>query len=161
VLEAGAGTSSTALILAPSVAHYTSSDISAEMVAIGREKIAEQSVTNVDVVHGVLGDPALGSGPYDAVLAFNLLHLTRDPRQQARHAANVLKPGGYFITKTAVRTVKLALLLPVLWAARMIGKAPFVNLMSRRDLERQITEAGFEIVETASHGAHFIVARKR
>lgn len=161
VLEIGAGTSTTALKLAPSVARYTASDISAEMVAIGREKMAAQGVGNLEIVQGVLGDAALGAGPFDAVLAFNLLHLTRDPGDQARMAGALLKPGGHFITKTAVRTWKLMAALPVIWLMQCVGKAPYVRLMSRRQLEQTIAGAGFEIVETATLGAHFIAARKR
>lgn len=160
VLEIGAGTSTTALKLAPSVARYTASDISGEMIVIGREKMAAQGVGNLEIVQGVLGDAALGAGPYDAVLAFNLLHLTRDPGEQARMAGALLKPGGYFITKTAVGTWKLMAALPVIWLMQVFGKAPFVRLMSKGALERTIAGAGFEIVETETLGAYFIVARK-
>ncbi len=160
ILEIGCGTSSTALLLAPDVAHVTASDISAEMVAIGREKIAAAGVGNVTVVQGTPGDAALGSGPYDAVLAFNLLHLTRDPGDVSRKVRALLKPGGLFISKSACLGNRLWVLWPALAAMRLIGKAPYVNVFTAAGLERRIADAGFEIIETGNYTSRFIVARK-
>ncbi|HPD91319.1 MAG: class I SAM-dependent methyltransferase [Rhodobacter sp.] len=164
VLEVGCGTASTAIRLAPHVAAITASDIAAGMVTIGREKLAAAGIGNVTCVQGALGDAALGPGPYDAVLAFNLLHLTRDPGAEAAHAHALLKPGGLFITKTACLSGRYRLLQPVIAAMRLIGRAPWVNFLSIERLERQIADAGFQIVETGNYPAappaRFIVARK-
>lgn len=165
VLEIGCGTASTALLLAPQVAHYTASDISAEMVEIGREKVAEAGIAHLTVVQGILGDAALGVGPFDAVLAYNLLHLCPDPGDVARKAHAVLAPGGVFISKSACISGWRTMLWPMVGVLRLLGKAPFLKLMSVASLERQIREAGFEIVESfAPSGSplgHFIAARKR
>jgi len=164
VLEIGCGTASTALLLAPDVARYTASDISAEMVTIGREKAVAAQVENLSNVQGTLGDAQLGSGPYDAVLAFNLLHLVRDPAEAAREVHALLKPGGIFISKSACISGWRAALRPVIGLMQMVGKAPFVNFMSVSTLEGQIRAAGFEIVESFSPSgsamSRFIAARK-
>lgn len=165
VLELGAGTSSTAITLAPHVAEYTASDISSEMVRIGREKAEAAGVANLSIVTGELGDAALGQGPFDAVLAFNLLHLCPDPGAEAVKAHAILKPGGYFITKSAcLGTGLFRALWPLIAAMRLVGKAPPVRFLSRAGLERMIREAGFEIVETGDYPtrppSRFIVARK-
>lgn len=164
VLEIGCGTASTALLLAPDVARYTASDISAEMVAIGREKTAAAGVDTLINVQGALGDAALGPGPYDAILAFNMLHLVRDPGAEARKAHALLKPGGMFISKSACVSGWRTVLWPLIAFLRLIGKAPFLKLMSVATLEGQIRAAGFEIVESfdpsGSPLGRFIAARK-
>lgn len=164
VLELGAGTSSTALRLAPHVADYTASDISAEMVRIGREKLALQPVPSLRIVQGVPGDPALGEGPFDAILALNLLHLLRDPAQQIRRIHGLLKPGGLFISKTGCLGGVFRAMMPVIGVMRLLGRAPHVTAFTVAQLERAITDAGFGIVEAATDPGflprRYIVARR-
>lgn len=159
VLEIGAGTATTALKLAPHVAQYTASDFSAEMVSIGRKKAAAAGAGNLTVVQGVLGDAVLGDGPFDAVLAFNLLHLIRDPGAEARKARARLRPGGLFVSKTATLADRAWALWPVIGLMRLIGKAPYVHFLTARGLDRAITEAGFTIIETGAYPTRFLVAR--
>ncbi|MCB1389121.1 MAG: class I SAM-dependent methyltransferase [Rhodobacteraceae bacterium] len=165
VLEVGAGTASTAITLAPLVADYTASDIAPEMVRIGQEKARAAGLENLTIRQGVLGDSALANQPYDAVLAFNLLHLCPDPATEAAKAHALLRPGGYFISKSACLADGFSFLRPVIGVMRLIGRAPWVGFLSRAGLEAMIREAGFEIVETGDYPAkppaHFIVARKR
>lgn len=162
VLEIGAGTASTALVLAPRVAAYTASDISGAMVAIGQRKAAAAGIRNLEVVQGELRD---ADGSYDAILAFNLLHLCSDPAAEIAEAASRLSVGGYFISKTGCLSGRFALLRPVIAMMRLLGKAPRVRFFSAARLEAMIRDAGFEIVETgrfpAGSPAYFIVARKR
>ncbi len=164
VLELGAGTSSTAITLAPHVARYLSTDISSGMVRIGREKAQAAGIDNLTIEVGQLGDPALDAGPFDAILAFNLLHLCPDPAGEAAKAFAALKPGGYFISKSACLGSGFWFLWPVTAVMRALGKAPPVRYFTRRWLQEAIRKAGFEIVETGDYPArppsHFIVARK-
>jgi len=50
-------------------------------------------------------------------------------------------------------------------ALRLIGKAPFVGYMRIRDLDDQIEQAGFKIIETRTFPGmapnRFVVARRR
>jgi len=169
VPELGSGTGTTALLLADSVGHLTASDLSPNMIGIAAEKVKRQGTANVAFLSADLFDPALGEGPYDAVLAFNLLHLLPDTAEAVRHIHGLLKPGGYFISKTfclpearlplLYRAMRLA--LPVL---QWLGKAPYVNFMRTGELQGIIAAAGFDIVETGDYPAsppnRFIVARK-
>lgn len=161
VLEVGAGTSSTAITLAPLVAEYVSSDVSTEMVRIGQEKAEAAGIANLSIRQGMLGDPALGNGPYDAVLAFNLLHLCPDPGAEAAKAQALLRPGGYFISKSACLADGKNFLRPLLAIVRLFGRAPYINFLTRAGLESAIAGAGFEIVEAADLPSRFIVARRR
>ncbi|WP_417587181.1 class I SAM-dependent methyltransferase [Pararhodobacter oceanensis] len=164
VLEIGCGTASTALLLAPLVADYTASDISAEMVAIGCEKARAAGIDHLRNLHATLGDPQIGPGPYDAVLGFNLLHLMPDVEGAARQVHALLKPGGMFISKTACLSGWRGLLRVPIAGMRLFGKAPWVTFMSTEVLESHIRAAGFEIVESfdpsGSPMGHFVAARR-
>ena len=163
-LELGAGTASTALLLCDAVEHITVSDISAEMIAIGRDKARAQAVANVDFIVGEPGSEGFGSGPYDVVMAFNLLHLMRDLPGSLAAVRDLVRPGGHFISKTTCLSGAGQLLRAVIVPMQLLGRAPYLNFISATALERMITEAGFEIVESTGipQGArnHFVVARR-
>ncbi|SPH17044.1 putative S-adenosylmethionine-dependent methyltransferase/MSMEI_2290 [Defluviimonas aquaemixtae] len=165
ILEIGCGTGSTALLLAENVAHVTASDYAEGMVAIGRQKARDQAVGNIDFVRASLEDGALPDGPYDAVMAFNLLHLLRDPGDAARNVYGLLKPGGLFISKTpCLCGIFRALWLPGT-VMRALGKWPGIRFFNPAWLERTIAAQGFEIVESGDFPKtpprRYIVARKR
>ena len=48
------------------------------MIAIAQEKLAAAPVAALSFLAATAEDPALRAGQYDAVLAFNYLHLVRD-----------------------------------------------------------------------------------
>lgn len=164
VLEIGCGTGTTALRLAGSVAHLHGTDVSAEMIAIARDKAA--SATHV-IFEAAPADGAVAAEQtFDAVLAFNLLHLVADRQATLRAVHRQLKPGGLFISKTPClaemnRLIRLA--IPVM---RLIGKAPSVAVFAAAEIEREISACGFDVIERARHGSGrrdariFIAARK-
>lgn len=167
ILEVGCGTGSTALLLAGDVGRITASDISPNMIAIGKEKARAQDIGNVTFITAGLSDGALGDGPYDAVLALNLLHLVEDVPAALRRIHGLLKPGGLFISKTVCvpksgAPFKFRLIKMVLPLMQWFGKAPYVNFMEITELENRITSAGFKILETGTHPppSRYIVARK-
>ena len=163
VLEVGCGTGSTAVLLAPSVAHITASDISGAMLEIGRERARTAEADNVDFLQAALPDPVLETGAYDAVLVFNTLHLVRDLPAVLRNLREALQPGGVLISKTVCLAEQTRLWAVPLFLLRLIGKAPWVNLLTFDDVERAMRDAGFEIVETGVFPAphsRFVVARK-
>ena len=171
VLEIGCGTGSTALQLADAAAHVTASDISGEMVRIGEEKAKAAGIGNVRFVRGVPGDAALAEGgPYDVVMAFNLLHLVEDLPGMLDEVHKLVKPGGLFISKTFCRAERgggfkyhaMRVALPVM---QLFGKAPFVAFMPVPEFEGKVAKAGFEFLETGSYPKspprRFIVGRRR
>ena len=166
-LELGAGTGTTALHLAGSVARYTVSDGSSAMIDIAREKVWDAGATNLEfAVCDIEGAP---DGPFDVVTAFNLLHLVEDLDGALGRIQQLVEPGGLFISKSICEpeegaSWKFRMLRMVVPLMQMLGKAPFVAFRRMDDFERQIIDAGFEIIETGDYPAkppsHFVVARR-
>lgn len=162
-LELGCGTGTTALRLHDAVQHLTATDISSQMIAIARDKARNQGAGNVTFCHADLNDD-LGKGPYDAVMAFNLLHLVEDLPTALAGIHAMLKPGGVFISKSGCLGEKGWYLRVLVGAMRAMGKAPFVANLTISDLDTQVKQAGFAIAETRTFPGmvsnRFIVARK-
>lgn len=160
VLEIGCGTGSTALTLAEAVEEYTGADVSGEMIRIAEDKAQEAQVPNLSFT---IAEATQVSGPWDAVLAFNLLHLLPDLPATLAHLRAQIPQGGMFITKTPCLGHR-PWFRPLVWGMQMLGKAPLhVNHLTPKGLERMILDAGFEILETGDYPARppsrFIVAR--
>lgn len=167
VLEVGCGTGSTALLLAPVVADITASDLSRNMIRIAEQKASEEGVQNVSFVTSDLLSSTLDQGPYDAVLAFNVIHLIEDTPGVMKRISQLVKPGGMFISKTVCRPgkgtpFKFRLMLMILPLMQMFRKAPFVQFMEIGELEGHVADAGFKIIETSDSPppSRFIIAKK-
>lgn len=166
VLELGCGTGTTALRLAPHVSRMVATDLSGEMIKIAREKATAQACPNVEFEVATADHAPWPEGSFDAVLAFNVLHLIAERASALAHVRRLLKPGRLFISKTpclAEMNPLIRLAVPVM---RLVGKAPYVAFFSAAELEKDIAYAGFTIVERARHASKrkderiFIVARK-
>jgi ubiquinone/menaquinone biosynthesis C-methylase UbiE len=167
VLEIGCGTGSTALRLAPATRRLVACDVSEQMIAIACQKLASQPMPQLHFKVADADAPAAEQGAYDAVLAFNLLHLVADLPQALSSAINALKPGGLLISKTPclneMNPLIPKLALPLM---RAIGKAPPVLCFDASQLQAAMTEQGLEILSVERHGSKgkdwrvFIVARK-
>lgn len=165
VLELGCGTGATALRLAPHVGWLTACDTSPEMIAIAGERLADEGAQNVTFLRCDAFDPAFEPGQFDAVLAFNLLHLLEDLPGTLERVRRLLRPGGVVISKTICIGRGALHFRLLLGALRLAGLAPGgFGFMTPAELEARIAAVGFEIVETgtfpAKPPARFIVARK-
>lgn len=166
VLEIGCGTGTTALRLAPSVTRIAATDVSSEMIAIAREKAAAEACRNVEFYVAPANQAPGADCTYDAVLAFNVLHLLDNRPMTLARVHALLKPGGLFISKTPCLSEMNPLIRLAVPVARLFGKAPTVSFFSASALEADIVNAGFTIVEQGRHGSGrkdariFIVARK-
>jgi len=166
VLELGCGTGTTALRLAPHVHNLLATDLSSGMITIAREKAAAREYTNAQFM---IAAPEIPAGPeagFDAVLAFNLLHLVRDRAFVLRQVHQALKPAGFFISKTPCLSEMNPLLRLAVPVAQWLGKAPHVAFFDAVALEDEMIDAGFTILERTRHGSGrkdtriFLVARK-
>jgi len=167
VLEIGCGTGTTALRLAPFTHRLLATDVSAGMIAIARQKLAAEPVPQLSFALADADAPAAGQSEYDAVLAFNLLHLVIDLDRALELAMQALRPGGLLISKTAciaeMNPLIRYLALPVM---RAVGKAPHVLCFDADALRSAIERQGMDIVSVERHGTRgkdfrvFIVACK-
>ena len=164
VLEFGCGTGSTAILLAGSVKQITASDISANMIDIAKSKATDQQVGNIAFLKGTVFDDKLEEASFDVVLAYNLLHLLEDLPAAITRVNALLKPGGLFISKSVCMGGQggfWRILLPIMQTFRL---APFVRFMTIDELENEITDAGFKIIETGNYPvsppSRFVVAKK-
>jgi len=167
VLEIGCGTGTTALRLAPATRRLVATDVAEQMIAIAGEKLARQPIAQLEFQLADAEAPVAEQGTYDAVLAFNLLHLVTDLPQTLNAAISALKPGGLLISKTPclneMNPLIPKLALPLL---RAIGKAPPVLCFDAHQLQVAMTAQGLQILAVERHGSKskdwrvFIVARK-
>ncbi|MFV8750098.1 class I SAM-dependent methyltransferase [Nannocystaceae bacterium ST9] len=167
VLEVGCGTGTTALHLAPSTGHMLATDVSPEMIAIAREKLAASPRPNLEFAVADADAPGFGQATYDVVLAFNLLHLVADLDAALSSLVAALEPGGVLVSKTAcmgdMNPLITRLVIPVM---RLFGKAPPVLCFDAAQLRAALTRHGLEVVALEYHGSKgkdarpFIIAKK-
>jgi len=160
VMEFGCGTGSTAIVHAPHVRSYLATDISENMLEIGRSKAT--GIENLRFEQGQLEDITAPEGGFDAVLGMSILHLLEDRNAAISTVFDLLKPGGVFVSSTSCmgKGGVLRLLLPI---GQVFGLLPLVRFFSPQALEESMKAAGF-VIETrwqpSSKAALFLVARK-
>lgn len=160
VLELGCGTGMMAIRLAAGVRRYRATDFSDRMIAIARAK-AGPSHLKFQVA---TAETAFEGGPFEAICAFNLLHLVEDMPALLAQIHDALPPGGVLISRTWC-FADLPLHFRLLFSAlRLVGLFPPVTWLSGPDLRRVITASGLVIVQDKTFGTRlqnpFIVARK-
>lgn len=167
VLEVGCGTGSTALRLAPCTRRLRATDVSADMIAIAREKLAAQPVPQLSFEVAEADAPAFGTAAYDVVLAFNVLHLVDDLDRVLARLVQTLRPGGLLVAKTPcvaeLNPLITRLVVPLM---RAFGKAPDVRVFHETALTEAMTRQGLVMESAERHGTRgkdfrvFTVARR-
>ena len=99
VLEVAAGTGLVTLAIARVAGHVTATDSAPAMIARLRGRLAEEGITNVSTSVADLHE-ATNSGPHDAVVAANVLHLVPDLPSALRALASAVRPGGVLVLPT-------------------------------------------------------------
>lgn len=162
MLEAGCGTGTTALKLAPLVRDYVATDISAGMIEIAREKAAAEGAA---VDFRVAPADARDLGPFDVVFNSSLLHLVPDQGATLAAFHDALEPGGLLIAKVPCVGEMSWFLRPAIRVMQAFGRAPFLRYQTAPELIAAVEAAGFDIVESSElpkgKPIRFIVARKR
>lgn len=167
VLELGCGTGTTALRLAPHVHRLVATDVSPDMIAIAQGKLASQPIPQLEFRLADADRPQTAEGEFDAVLAFNLLHLVDDLDQTLGGAVRALRPGGLLISKTPC-LMDMNPLIPKFAVPLMqaVGLAPPVLCFAADTLTAAFQRQGLTIEALERHGTKgrdfrlFLVARK-
>lgn len=95
-LDFGCGTGLLTEALAASAAAVTAVDISAAMVAVLRDKIQQNRISNVQALHGAVETLGL-AGDYDLITCSSVCGFLPDYPGTAKTLAGLLRPGGLFI----------------------------------------------------------------
>ena len=167
VLEIGCGTGSTALRLAPFTRSLLATDVSPQMIAIAHQRLAAQPTPPLRFAVADAEVAAFGPEAFDAVLAFNVLHLASSLGAALQRVVAALRPGGLLITKTAC-IAEMNPLIPYLAVPlmRALGRVPPVLCFDEQQLRLAMVQRGLLIVCAERHGTRgkdhraFIVARK-
>ncbi len=163
ILEFGSGTGSTAIALAPSVKHIQAIDISAKMIEIAKGKAEAGGVGNVTFEQSTIEDLDLPDGSLDAVMAHSILHLLESKEDAIAKVYRMLKPGGLFVSSTVCIGDFLKIFKIIAPVGRFFGLLPLVKVFTARELEDNLTSAGFTIDYRRKPGRAkglFIVAKK-
>jgi ArsR family transcriptional regulator len=98
VLDAGTGTGRILELLSPHTGRGIGIDVSPEMLAIARERLARAGASNCQVRRGDVYRLPFADGNthtgFDAVIFHQVLHFLDDPQAALREAARVARAGG-------------------------------------------------------------------
>ena len=162
VLEIGCGTGGTAILHAPHVARLVATDLSSRMLDIGRDRARAAGIENVTFTQAAAEHIEAADASFDAVLALSLLHLLDDRAPVLQSIYRWLKPGGMFISNTAVLGDTMRWFRFIGPIGHRLGLIPLVRIFSRGELEASIADAGFEIIDAWQPGktTDFVIARR-
>jgi 2-polyprenyl-3-methyl-5-hydroxy-6-metoxy-1,4-benzoquinol methylase len=168
VLDYGCATGTKALELAGHVQKIHGIDISSKMIEAAKRKAVERNIENVDFAQTTLFDERYKTESFDAILAFNILHLLEDHQHAMQRITELLKPGGLFITVTTCLAEKKSFLTNFqFFPFRLLGKTrllPSIKRFKFSELEDLIGNGSLQIIETEKlfhdMSFYFIAAKK-
>ncbi len=164
VLEFGCGTGSTAIVHAPLVKHILAIDCSQNMLNFAKEKAKQSQRDNITFQVDTIEDLQLPDHSFDVVMGHSILHLLKNKDAAIEKVFKLLKPGGYFVSSTVCIGSGMSYIRFVLPVMRLLGKAPFVDVMTKDELVNTILSAGFTIEfqwqQKAKVAVPFIIAKK-
>lgn len=168
VLDFGCGTGIKTLEIARHVKKIYGIDISAKVIEIAKEKAARYKIMNVDFAQATLHDERYKKESFDIILAFNMLHLFKDNRPIMQRIAEILKPGGLFISISSCLGEKMALLTKLQFYLFLIpskmGLTPYIKIFKFYELENLLSNEDLQIIETEIFydrlSGYFTVAKK-
>jgi len=152
-LDVGCGTGALTYKLAPHVKAMHGMDASSRMIEIATDRADRGHVQGLHFAQGSIFDDNLQTESFDTILTFQVLHVLSNKDEVLRRIHDLLKPGGRFVSTTPcmgknqsfMKLINRALVLAS--AVRII---PYGKFFAAPELERSISDAGFEIDDTAN-----------
>jgi 2-polyprenyl-3-methyl-5-hydroxy-6-metoxy-1,4-benzoquinol methylase len=166
VLDFACGTGLVCNEIASNVSIIHAVDISAKMIEIANSKATNRGIDNVKFEKLEIFDKKYRNLQFDVVLAFNILHLLKDSDIMMVRFSELLKHNGYFITSTeCAGENKRSPINILVFLLIKLGIAPYMKFYKTKELEKQMRDCGFQIIETESYMNHhqpnyFVVAQK-
>lgn len=145
VLDFGCGTGSTAIAHAPYVQHIRAIDFSSNMIEIAKAKADAQSIQNVTFEQASIDRLNIPDATYDAVLGIGVLHLLKNKEKTISQVYDMLQSGGVFITSTVCIGDTMGWFRLIAPIGKFLGLFPLVKVFTVKDLEKSLTDAGFDI----------------
>lgn len=170
VLDYGCGTGTASLEMAVALKEIHAIDISANMVALAKEKLAASSIENVSFHQTGIFDPQFKKETFDRVLAFNVLHTVPNPEKALDRIHELLKPTGKLICVTPCLRGKMSFAVSIqIKLVRLLCKIGIIPVPIRRlkstDLDELLSQADFHVTDSEEifKGAtsYFAVAEKK
>jgi 2-polyprenyl-3-methyl-5-hydroxy-6-metoxy-1,4-benzoquinol methylase len=162
LLDFGCATGTWSLAVAGDVREVQGLDVSGKMIEAAQNKAAKHPARNVRFRQGSLFDPVYNAVSVDVIMSLSVLHLLDDLPGMMDRMSRLLTPSGRLISNTPCLGQKRSLLSLLMRGIRKTGIVPHLNLLSSRDIEQLVTDAGLSIVENHMwpDGALFVVAQK-
>ena len=164
VLDFGCASGEMSLDIAPHVQHVHGIDVSGKMIALAQEKAQARQTPNVEFSQTDLFAGSLTSQSFNAIVAFNILHLVDEPSKALDRIYDLLAPGGVLISQTPCLRERGWILGGIFRVVGMLGLVPKVHSFDVHRLETIITDARFEMVESTlwddENKVQWVVAKK-
>jgi 2-polyprenyl-3-methyl-5-hydroxy-6-metoxy-1,4-benzoquinol methylase len=169
VLDYGCGTGTAACQFSERVKEIHAIDISSKMIELAREKAAVAKVQNVSFEQGDIFDSKYMNESYDVILAFNMLHTVSSPLDVVLRVADLLKPGGLFISVTPCLRQKMSFLVNLqIRFVSVLCKLGLIPIPIRRitssEVKSLLEDGRFQTVESEEiykdASSYFVVAKK-
>jgi len=164
VLDYACGTGIITNQLAPSAKEIHAIDISSKMLDVAQREARERGIDNVHYAQSTIFDSGYEKASFDAILAFNILHLLEDAQPVVQRTSKLLKLGGLFISATPCMGEKKSFLSGLFFFLSKTGIAPYIRFPTFSELEDLVASGDLQIVETRdlrqTPPNYFIVAKK-
>ena len=169
VLDYGCATGSKVFELAGSVKEIYGIDISSKMIEKAEKRLIDKNAANISFSQADIFDKKIMKSFYSVITAFAVLHLIENSHEVIHRTAELLKPGGLFLSATPCFKEKMdlsnKLQMPLYSILSKTGIIPIkLNRFKFSDLENLLSNENYEIMETEKYfhemSSYFIAARK-
>ena len=134
------------------------------MIAFANEKAAALKIDNIQHSKITLFDDTLDKARFDAVLAFNILHLSENMQDVIQRISQLLKPGGFLISSTPCLNRRLSLMGIVELSLAKLGLVPNLKMPTVAERETTVQNTNFELISVEKTDPKsvncFLVAKK-